>query len=103
MKPTDARTKLRKLADVLAPSNPTLEGLMAGSVLELLDEIELYKDQILYPIAKEVIERAGRDVGDGSYNPDAHIHITLTAAECRRVLEAVGLFKPATPDMEKQP
>jgi hypothetical protein len=53
---------------------------------------------ILRPIATEIIERAGVDVGDGSWNPDAHIELTLSAAECRAVLEALDLFKPRTPD-----
>jgi hypothetical protein len=54
--------------------------------------------ELLRPIAKEIIERAGDDVGDGSWNPDAHIELTLSVAECRAVLEAMGMFKPRTPD-----
>jgi len=50
--------------------------------------------EILEPIAREIIQKAGRSVGDTSWNPDAHIYLTLRAAECRRVLEAMGMFEP---------
>jgi len=49
--------------------------------------------EILEPIAKEILERAGADVGDDSWNPDAHVTLTLSAAECRKVLEAVGRYR----------
>lgn len=60
------------------------------------------KEPISFPhnfilsIAREIKERAGADVGDDSWNPEAHIELTLTAKECRTILDAVGISKGST-------
>lgn len=44
--------------------------------------------EALKPVAREIRDRVGSDVGDSSWNPDAHVELTLTAAECWLILEA---------------
>lgn len=59
---------------------------------ELLEEVQALT-AILRPIANEIIERVGAEIGDSSWNPSAHVELTLSAMECRKVLEAVGLYQ----------
>ncbi len=47
---------------------------------------------ILKALSAEIIEKVGRDVGNDTWSPDAHIELTLTAAECRKILEVTGNY-----------
>lgn len=51
-------------------------------------------ERLIKDIASEIIQKEGDHVGDHTWNADAHVEITLSAHECRQILEAAGKFRP---------